>query len=134
MNKFNQIAAIKYRDPLGNWWPIGKVGACVEDAQATQASVYLHCMYLGRCYAFPYEGCPFPYIHGDLLAHNGHYEEGGVKQSRWVRCGFISTHEVDGSDWNGEERCGKQMYRLQLDALPTHSNKKGTAMVLKVKL
>ena len=128
------IAGVKYRDAIGGWHPIGKVGAKVEDAQAEQASVYLHCVYLGRCFAFPFEGMPFPYLHGDLLGYDGYYEDKGNRHQRWVRCGFISTHEVDGSDWNGEERCGKQLYRIQMDACPVKTNKQGTAIVLKVKI
>lgn len=133
MSKFNMIAGIRYRDPVGGWHTIGKVGALVVEGYAQQASVYLHCIYLGRCYGFPFDGQPFPFIHGDLMAHDGHYEEEGVKKSRWVRCGFISTHEADGSDYDGHENYGKQVYRINLDACPIKANKKGTALVMAVK-
>ena len=132
-NRFEMIAGVRYRDAVGGWWTVGKVGACIEDGHAVQASVYMHAFYLGRCFAFPFVPSVFPYLHGDLMGFDGHYEEEGVQKQRWTRCGFISSHEVDGSDWEGEKRIGSKMYRLHLDALPFRTNKKGTAIVLKVR-
>jgi hypothetical protein len=126
---FDFIAHIKYRDPIGGWWSIGKVGAKPD---GNEASVYLDVMFLGKCFAFPFPNCVLPYLHGSLMAFDGYENRDGHKASVWRRCGFISSHEADGTDWNGATAHGKQLYRLHLDALPLRLNKR-ESIVLSVR-
>jgi len=129
---FEFIAWVKYRDVVGGWHPIGKVGASAEDEQGNvEASIYLDAFFLGRCFAFPFEGKPFPYLHGEVRGFDGHYKDKGVTLAKWIKCGYIWSHEVDGTDVRGLERVGQKAYGLRLDALPLKLNKRG-AIVLSI--
>ena len=133
MSKFEMLSTVKYRDAIGGWHPLGFVGARVEQGLAVQASIYLHGIYMGRCFSFPFEDKELPYLHGHLLGDGGNYEDKGIIKKRWLRCGFIFTTEIDGSDFKGETRSGNQFYTIQINVCPIKPNKKGTAFVLTVK-
>jgi len=128
------IAQVKYRDPLGGWHPVGKIGVRIEGH--LNAHVYMNAVYLGHCYAFPFDGVEekMPYLHGTIVGHDGYYYKGDKQQSRWIECGYIWTDEKDGSDWNGEELYGRRMYGLRFDAMPVRlvANNKG-AIVLPIR-